>query len=65
MNKKDKKQPEKSDSSFAQKQGHAAPVLDTDKAGTTRNPLHADLSEKPEKEHKKVRESEEDKKKKK
>ncbi|MEI3799454.1 hypothetical protein SAMN05660461_4166 [Chitinophaga ginsengisegetis] len=33
-------------------------ILDQDKGTTTRNPLHGDLSDKPEKENKAVRDSE-------
>ncbi|WP_143308607.1 hypothetical protein [Chitinophaga vietnamensis] len=34
-------------------------ILDTDKGGVTRNPLHGDLSSKPEEENKAVRYNEE------
>ncbi|SEW10227.1 hypothetical protein [Chitinophaga arvensicola] len=37
-------------------------ILDSDKGTTTTNPMHGDLSEKPEKENKAVRDSEASKK---
>lgn len=48
--KKDKKPEE-----YEQREQHPVEILKTDKADNSRNPLHADLSEKPEKENAAVR----------
>jgi len=49
---KDEKKPSKEANEIEQ---HPVEILKTDKADNSRNPLHADLSEKPEKENAAVR----------
>jgi hypothetical protein len=47
-------------SSYRQRKQHQVEILKTSKAGNTRTPLHERLSEKPERESKAVRDSEEE-----
>lgn len=59
-----KKQADKTDkdsTAYKQIKQHPAEVLSTDKAVNGRNPMHGDLSEKPEKENKTVRDEEKNK----
>ncbi|HEY9260324.1 hypothetical protein [Chitinophaga sp.] len=49
---------------YQQREKKPVDILDTDKGTTTRNPMHGDLSDTPEKENKAVRDSEASKKKK-
>ncbi|MET6999156.1 hypothetical protein [Chitinophaga defluvii] len=54
------KQGEKTDkhsTAYKQVKQHPVEILSTDKAANGRNPMHGDLSEKPEKENKTVRDA--------
>ncbi|MFY0253077.1 hypothetical protein ACDQ55_03900 [Chitinophaga sp. 30R24] len=50
---------EQSSKAYQQRAKKPVDILDQDKGSTTRNPLHGDLSEQPEKENKIVRDNEE------
>ena len=57
-----KKEEEHASGEYRQKKKKPVDILDPDKGTTTRNPLHGDLSESPEKENKAVRDDEKNKK---
>lgn len=60
---KKKKLSEGKSAGFSQNRKRPVEILTTDKGTVTRNPLHGDLSESPEKENKVVRDSEKNSKK--
>ena len=57
-----KKAAEQASGEYRQRKKKPVDILDPDKGTTTRNPLHGDLSESPEKENKAVRDDEKNKK---